>query len=786
MRKIIHILKFTVMVALLSALSACSDHELPLSPDEPGQITADADEIRLPVRAAYHQVKLDAENGIPTGVCVSSDQSWLELVADTVSADGYVEIHAERNEDSVGRHGTLTIGDPDDGGVTIPVYQCGPDDDDSNGGLGCYAGCGYNIFNEINSETSICSPVIDYDRATAIDPMIVQTVARNVQDVKTTTSNSLVEMSELMTHSVEKTSTGLKGGKKTIMRFEDQTGKTKMDETGFAYINLQRLSACSSLDISKAMYYMDNGYHDILTPEFRKQYDAIISEPTQENVFKLFKEFGTHIVTYVDLGGSMDIAVSFNKTMVGTLNMRADDFRQYFFNSEPSDYTLNNKIQGLSTSVGNKGSFKIAGGTKETRDAIIRDCETMGHINPDHINRWTQTLPKRDFMNHDALARLSPVNVQLVPIWSLFPPRLANLFFECAIQESQKSTNAINDAKAGLDNYGFKITDADFMNFKDNADESLVRVVYANQNDLSKAAPVLEICNEYVPVLKGNERVTVIYPIRNGSPFHGTGLYPGDGNGCGLAWLTFSEGDVYVQPIEGANSSERIDSVYYLHGNIYLTSLGLNLKRNIKMDWKAKGIIGLPIVKIGSGYWTRRNIDRSIASGQFTGSVFRQHQCDPGNGEVWVQIRSETHPTEAPAGIGKKLDEIYGEPALWYYPTNYDRANLTEYIGYETRHLLKGQLTGFDAQFEGFYGDGGIDGVEEVAWNEDSKLFNTDKCYLIFKNNINATEGMALVFEGNYRFRTIGLGTKNNYFPLRLFRTSYYRYDNLNSAKDNY
>ena len=471
--------------------------------------------------------------------------------------------------------------------------------------------------------------------------------------------------------------------------------------------------------------------------------------------------------------------------MIGTLNMRADDFRQYFFNSEPSDYTLNNQIQGLSTSVSNKGTFKVSGGTKATRDAIISDCETMGHINPDHIYNWTQTLPRRDFMNPEVLARLAPVNVQLVPIWSLFPQNLANLFFECAIQESQKSPNAIDDAKAGLDNYGIRITGADFMNFKDDADESLVRVVYANQTDLNNAGPVLEICNEYVPVLKGNERVTVIYPINHGRPFHGTGLYPGDGKGCGPAWLTFSEGDVYVLPIEGTNSYSRIDSVYYLHGNIYLTSLGLDLKRDFKMDWKAKGIIGLPIVKIGSGYWSRRNITRSIASGKYRGSRFfgREHET---NGEVWVQVTSETHHEKAPAGIGKTLDEIYGQPALWYYPTNHDRENLVEYVGYETRHLLKGQLSGFDAQYEGFYGDGGIDGVGEVNWYESASVFNTHKCYLIFKNNIASTEGTAMVLDGNYRWNTVELGTKNNYFPLRLFRTSYYKYDNYNKANDNY
>lgn len=776
---------YFITIAMLStgvwALSSCEDHDFPIPDDRPVQITTDVEEIRLPIRASYHQVKVEASDGFPSGVGVTADQSWIELIADTVSADGYLEIHVERNEEISGRHGTLTIGDLSDGGIQIPIYQCGPNDDDSNGGLVCYAGCGYNIFNEINSETSICSPIIDYDNAKKEDPLIVQIVRRNLQDVKTLTSNSLAEMSELMTHTVEKSKSGLKGGKKTIMRFESQQGKTRTDETGFAYINFQRVTACSSMDVSKVMNYINSGNLEILTKEFRKQYEAIIANPTEENVFKLFKEFGTHIVSYVDLGGSMDIAVAFNKTMIGTLNMRADDFRQYFFNSEPSDYTLNNRIQGLSTSVSNKGTFKVAGGTKEARDAIISDCENKGHIGTNSIYRWTQSLPKNDFMNPDMLSCLAPINVQLVPIWAIFPQRLANLMFECAIQESQKSTNAINDAKAGLDNYGFKISDADFMKFNDNADESLVRVVYANQTNLNNATPVLEICNEYVPTLKGNERVTVIYPIRNGRPYHGTGLYPGDGKGCGPVWLTFSEGEVYVMPVKGTTSSTRLDSVYYLHGNIYLSSLGLDLRRSVAMAWKPKGILNLPIVKIGSGYWTRRNINQSIGSGVAVGTKFRYREFEANNKEIWVNVKSRLN--EPPQGIGDAIDDVYGEPMKWYFPTDKDRVAMLEYIGYETRHLLKGQLAGFDAQFEGFYGPGGVDGIPEGP----NSYHNTDKCYLIFKTDRTSDTGSAIRLDGNYELQTVSLGTgNNNFFPLRLFRSSYYFYDYYKYTFDDY
>lgn len=124
--------------------------------------------------------------------------------------------------------------------------------------------------------------------------MIVQTVARTWQDTKSITSNSMVEMSELMTTMQEKTRTGLKGGKKTILRFEEQKNTTSFDQTGYAYINFQRIVACSSLDLSKAIQYMEQKQTDILTDDFRKRYDDIVDSRPKKR-FSGFSRIMGHI-----------------------------------------------------------------------------------------------------------------------------------------------------------------------------------------------------------------------------------------------------------------------------------------------------------------------------------------------------------------------------------------------------------------------------------------------------------------------------------------------------------
>ena len=769
---------------VLTALTACSDENMHDIRQTPADITADAGEIRLPLRASYCSVTVSAATADVSGLPVTTDAGWIELMADTVARDGIVEIFADRKDDSHGRSGTITVGGPDSG-LSIPVYQCGTVDDGNNGGIRCFAGCGYNIFRELNSESSLCDTVIDYDAARALDPMLIQTVGRNLQDVKTITSNSTIEMADLMTSTVEKTRTSLIGNKKTVTRFEQNDGSVKLDVTGYAYINLQRIVACSSLDFSKVIQYAADGRNlDIFTPRFRSYYDRIVANPTNENIFGLFKVFGTHLVSYVDLGGSMDIALSFNKTMSGELNMRADDFQRYFFRWDSSDYTLNGEIQGLSTDVSNEGTFKIAGGSDETRQAIINDCRTGHRIRPENIRSWEKSLPVRDFMSPEAMDALVPLNVQLVPIWSLFPQNLANIFFQCAIAESQKSNNAVDDYSAGLDNYAIQLS-PEMLRFDDSPEESLVRVLYAtNSPDIARANPILEVCHEYVPVLDAGRRIPVIYPIRNGRPFHGTGLFPGNGF-VGPAWLTFSDGEVYVRPVDRTQlKSSTVNYVYYLHGNIYLSPLGLDLSSSaVTREWRAKGILGMPIVKIGSGYWSRRNLTTRINTGYYYGADdFRLRDLRMDNGEYWVEISGVCR--NPPEGVGDEVDRLYDKPIKWYYPTHEDRNSLMKYIGHDPRHLLKGQLTGFDAQFEGFYGPGGIDGVPKSSKRQ---LHGAGNCYLIFKETVDASSGSAMRLGPDYRWTEVKTGTGyENFFPLRLFRSSYYLYDKFGNAKDNY
>jgi hypothetical protein len=149
--------KYIALLFLPVLFASCADDDIVTGGlDNPGGLSTEESEVRLPIRASYHSIHVESETGSPSGLPVHVDEDWIELMSDTVSYDGYVEIYVDRNEGLAGRSGYINIGNAGDEAIDIKVYQCGLGDDDNNGSITCYAGCGYNIFQELNAESSIC------------------------------------------------------------------------------------------------------------------------------------------------------------------------------------------------------------------------------------------------------------------------------------------------------------------------------------------------------------------------------------------------------------------------------------------------------------------------------------------------------------------------------------------------------------------------------------------------------------------------------------------------------
>ena len=779
---------------IIICMSSCSDEETIVTLEQEDVLAFQMNEVSLPVKGRYYTLGISIPKGMNTSeLIVATDSDWLELQADTVSTDGVIELFASANTEMKSREASVKVSTQNGGeSVTCLVRQKGLGDNDTNSSVAdCfYIGWGYNIFNEYMSPNSVCAPIIDHEKVVGLtnNTSLVQSVLRSKEETEYITANTLYEMAELMTKQMTKTETNYKGSKKTVTRFET-SGTVESGNESYAYLSLKRTVASSAIDVSMLLYQMDKG-NTLFTEEFQKVYDQVCQTPTDEKLIgDVLEQFGTHLVVSSELGGIMDLTVNFSRTIKGELNMRAEDFADYFFKSEPSDFTLpNGGVQGMNSRISLGETFKIWGGSESSRQQIekgIKSGSSNGRIDSNALKTWLESLECHSLDNTASLDNLKPVGFVLVPVWTLFPQTATSTFLKKMIEKSQQSNYTCQDYVTGTDYYAFPLKNASFMNFGTGEDQTLVRVVYASNNN-GALQPVLEICNEYVPVIRGDKRITIIYGIKNGRTYHGSGLFVGDGEGNPPAFLTFSDGDVYVKPIKEKDAFEKVDTVYYLHGNIYETNLGIDTPIPSKQKIVDESLTlqydnekeTYPIVKIGSGYWTRKNINVTM------GFEYNYNSCDwkdpitndnyyacafGTNDEVFMWYNGNVY--------GFDLDENYKLPVKWHVPQTSDAYIMSKYLGHNLKGMMKNQVVGFDAQFWGYYGN--IDYLDNNKKYPYFQVRDTDKCYITFKNDENSC--MALVLTTDYKLLSVpGIRSESNMYPVRLFRTPYYKYPNLN------
>ncbi len=771
------------MAAAACLQAGCSDDTAQEAPQ--GIVSIDEPDIVLPQKGRYYSFGVTA--GTVTGaLSVTTDAEWIDITTPTVTADGLVEFCAGPNYGDTGRDAVIVISSADGHMAECRVHQQCLADGDENGAAvnHFYVGCGYDIFKSYQNRNSVYDQVIDIQKlAAASNGRAIQTQLRGGASVETITATSLYEMAETLTKTMEKTESGLTGSKNTVEQWKE-TDTTKL-KAGYAYISLKYTVASSAIDFSYIQYLTEKGNAkptDLFTDDFRRMYDKVMASPTEANIKAVFKKYGTHIITYSELGALIDMTLNFSRIMSGELTRRAEDFADYFFNHEPSEFVSGDgKVQGMTTTLTEGKTFTVSGGGKSEREQIVSDCSEYGRISQDTMEAWQKSVPSNPLSGNVDPATLTPHNFQLVPIWSLFPERVAGKFIEYAKKLSRSTINSTSAYLAGSDYYAIRLKDQPFMTFG-NGDGTLVRVLYAKNGSVMQ--PVLEICSEYVPVVRGDRRVTVVYPIRDGRTYHGCGVFPGDGAGNPPAILTFSGGKVYVNPVDGADADDRIDSVFYLHGNLYTDDHGLGLtapQRTLVEDQLLTvthddpGAVRYPIVKIGSGYWTRQNMRGTMMFGEPIdpsdkySDYYTYEKVRPGDNMLFANFFDGNQYDFL------DLNKTYGTAAgQWYIPAISDAADLSEYLGQNLKALLRNQASGFDAQFAGAYLRYDI-----ISGNKDLEYYryvhNGQYCFIPFKNN--STEGAVLVLDRGYNLKPLKVdNTREGFYPVRLFRTADYKY----------
>lgn len=391
-------------------------------------------------------------------------------------------------------------------------------------------------------------------------------------------------------------------------------------------------------------------------------------------------------------------------------------------------------------------------------------------------------------------------------------------FLNATLLMAQRSDCAYPQSFLGTDIYEINPygTDADLFTFPaavpaasasgslfDTPDASLCRLLYYD------GEPILEVCSEYVPKIRTDERVTVVYPIYKQHIRMNQGIFIGDGVHQ-PAYVGFSDAESYVNPLEESRPGDLVDKLYYVNGNLLLanpTSIaGLTGKdRQVKPDVlqlytdDASGYITHqhPIVKVGGCFWTRYDIQHEMLFSRenqnssldkmVDGVLYTRFQWTPNklftrrNGWTFDYDPNtfyETNPNRK-----------------WYLPTTAQVTGLYRFLGFNPKALFHGQQSGWEAQFNGYYGWADImDGNKYFPGQEILLRYKGELNVICSKDSKTDIGACLMVIDKNYKLHLIDDNTydttnwdewRTNYYPVRPVRSIMFEYPTLKTIQEN-
>lgn len=780
-----HLIYFYTVCAVLSAfgLTACSDDDGSDSPiiEQTGPVKLDELEVDISSDGRYYSVTASADS--LAQVRATTDADWIELDADTVTTSGTLLFYVQPNEEARSRDAVITLrmGDnPETSIVRVHQHSQAEDDDNSvpGGALTRQSrvGYGYNMLMDYMDPKSVTEPILDYQKLVQAEQTwgtIIAEEGRAQQGVSVKATYSIEEMTAFLSEQTT-TETKFLCWSKKVEKFK-KVSEYSLDQRTYGYSSLYKTIATRYVDEGKLESILHSG-GDVFTADFRKLFDPVNASPTNQNIGALVKKFGTHLVIYTDLGGRLDYTVNFRsgetsrESVERYLKYKNGKKSQDDESSEASHCVINNG--GL--------SFDIYGGTTAAINALTGSSKTkdpFAQVDEGLLGQWLNSIQAGN------PSSVSLVRCILLPIWQLMTnttARTMTISYILALARQEGGDVGKRIEELSLDHYyRFDITNA-MQQWGTDAKSTLVKVGYFDN------LPKVEICNEYVPELRGDRRVTMFYPVYQGKTNIRRGIFPGDGENAPAEVMFDTQGGCFVRPLDGYKPGDKLTTLYYIDGAFYTHNMGIEIpKVNMTLrDHKADFVEGgnnYPVVKIGPGYWIRYNITGSMEFGEPVDPddpecedyYFYEEQR---NGMLYSNVfwgNSLSYRRSNPGVFDADVDE-FGNRIHWYVPRVRDIQALQTYLGKNTKALFPGMQSGFEAQFAGYYGPADdFNNGRNIGWDEH---YYNQYCFIISKEVV-TNSGEVLVLSPDYTVRRLGTNrARDNWYPLRAYRSSYYKY----------
>ena len=786
-------IKITIFALCLLASCSNDDVVLPDKDDTAWKAVVITGET-LDAEQHYHTIGIETE-GLASGsvIRLATDAQWLAIKSDTLPSDGFFDVLPETNADVEERLAELTLTNQADGStVVVELVQKGSIGYNDGASSGYHIGRGFSCFDEYKCITSIRGNVIDEAKLRGFDSdstfVSIQEAVRGEMYYEFYSAYSLSEMQSKLTQKTSST-TNILGFKKTVERYS-HVSESATNEQYYGYARMVRVVGSSSMDVGALKYIVHN--QDIVKSgklpfsngfyEYYKKINQASGSDRASLIKKMLNEYGTHVIVQASLGGSIDLAVTYSRNLVTSL----EETTETVFKTLTGTKSASDVMNSVNSTLASDYAINIYGGETTSREALESNVKTLSatgtsFLSSSVLDAWLGSITYSSLYDSEKRKNLGTVDFSFIPVWELFADKnVSNEILSIVTTMADDEKNVFSDAELGIDNYALPLT-GEMMDFDSKNMSSLVRVVCSDD------VPIAEVCNEYVPAVRSDKRITVVYPIVNGITRITMGLFPGDGENR-PAYLSFADDGVYVNPLDGYGTTDELETLYYLHGNLYAENQGVPLHQG-KLKFQehklqfANSKQVYPVVKIGSGYWTRSDIKEYMDWGYTDMYGEFRYADEVVDGYEFALI----YYTQAQSfmAMNQTVYDNQGHPVngrdRWYVPRISDKSHLTDYLGHNHKSMLQGQQSGFEAQFLGRCTD--IDPKTGEELTEMKRVDNGTRCYVVFKNvdtTVTAEKvsgASVLVLNPDYTWETLSdEEARFYYYPVRLFRTNYYNY----------
>lgn len=820
------ILLLSLMLTMLSACRKDSDDDIMPSPvPEAGTweaIVVSGGDV-LPYRATYTSVTVSIRNNDQSQkIAVTSTADWLTVMSDTLAADSIVAFKTSDNPTGARREAALVftqIGGDNLSAAAI-LTQLSQSDLEQNGDMAreqLYVGYGYDIYKALESPMAVRTlrPILDYSFMVthynvAAKYQMVQDCRLTRNDVRYVSSEDIHafgrDLSELQTCDIEHNFDGCIVNCMEAKQVLDAS-KGTIDEQNIGYGSIEKVVAARIIDKGVLMDLQHKGavpYDDEFSTRLHAC-RAATGDTRRKKIEQLVADYGTHLITQTDLGGRINYTFTMQKS--ASFNSR-EEMRQEI------DYTLGRiseddrtaALQEPSSIKSASGSISVTGGGESERKALesrVKSLTGKNQIDPQLVTNWLASINYSP--RPEADENLQVVHFELMPLWNIVHDDIKSDIMEVVLSMSSRSDCALPASFTGTDIYKIDVTGADrtLFSFAASGEQaSLCRILYLDDY------PILQVCCEYVPKIRTDSRVVVAYPIYKQHIRLNQGIFIGDGIHA-PAYVGFSGGDCYVNPLEDLTPGSYVDEIYYVNGNLLAESPTKSVvkpkRRNVQDDYlmlytsDADGAKTHrhPLVKIGSKFWTRHDIDHLM---QFSASDDGSYSDQMLDGILYTRFQWETNSIFNAYNSwtwGYAPNEFYDDKpnTKWYLPMPDDVRELYTFLGFNPKALYKGQVSGYEAQFNGYYGQSDIHNMNRIFSDRTRALrYNGELNVISSKSTSSYKDACILVLNPDYTFEIIDDATyrnsyrsewRNNYYPVRAVRGRMFEYPLLSTIKRN-